>query len=148
MSAYECRFRIHIIFYHRRPLNKTTATLVRPHPFSTLCTTPVGKMMLCPALDWFLPGPHHQDTAEDGNENYCCWKYSWRSHCMLTTPVCVPTLASDHCWPMLHQTTLTVASVVRMIWRHSLEIHSISDRTFLMTPSLMCFMCLNGVLTI
>ena len=30
-----------------RPFNKTTATLVRPHPFSTLCTTPLGKMTLC-----------------------------------------------------------------------------------------------------
>ena len=47
MSVYKCSFRIYIIFYHRRPFNKTTATLVRPHPFSTLCTTPVGKMMLC-----------------------------------------------------------------------------------------------------
>ena len=27
-----------------RPFNKTTATLVRPHPISTLCTTPLGKM--------------------------------------------------------------------------------------------------------
>ena len=26
-----------------RPFNKTTATLVRPHPFSTLCPTPLGK---------------------------------------------------------------------------------------------------------
>ena len=31
-----------------RPFNKTAATLVRPHPFSTLCTTPLGKMTLCP----------------------------------------------------------------------------------------------------
>ena len=30
-----------------RPFNKTTATLVRPHLFSTLCTTPIGKMTLC-----------------------------------------------------------------------------------------------------
>ena len=47
MSVYKCSFRIYIIFYHRRPFNKTTATLVRPHPFSTLCTTPLGKMTLC-----------------------------------------------------------------------------------------------------
>ena len=26
-----------------RPFNKTTATLVRTHPFSTLCPTPLGK---------------------------------------------------------------------------------------------------------
>ena len=26
-----------------RPFNKTTATLVRPRPFSTLCPTPLGK---------------------------------------------------------------------------------------------------------
>ena len=25
-----------------RPFNKTTATFVRPHPFSTLCPTPIG----------------------------------------------------------------------------------------------------------
>ena len=30
-----------------RPFTKTAATLVRPHPFSTLCTTPLGKMTLC-----------------------------------------------------------------------------------------------------
>ena len=47
MSIYKCSFRIYIIFYHMRPFNKTTATLVRPHPFSTLCTTPLGKMTLC-----------------------------------------------------------------------------------------------------
>ena len=47
MSAYECSFRIYIIFYHMRPFNKTTATLVRPHPISTLCTTPLGKMWVC-----------------------------------------------------------------------------------------------------
>ena len=29
-----------------RPFNKTTATLERPHLFSTLCTTPTGKMTL------------------------------------------------------------------------------------------------------
>ena len=46
MSVYKCSFRIYIIFYHRRPFNKTTATSVRPHPFSTLCTTPLGKMTL------------------------------------------------------------------------------------------------------
>ena len=46
MSVYKCSFRIYIIFYHRWPFNKTTATLVRPRPFSTLCTTPVGKMTL------------------------------------------------------------------------------------------------------
>ena len=47
MSAYKCSFRIHIIFYHKRPFDKTTTTLVRPHPFSSLCTTPAGKMTLC-----------------------------------------------------------------------------------------------------
>ena len=46
MSVYKCSFSIYIIFYHRRPFNKTAATLVRPHPFSTLCTTPLGKLML------------------------------------------------------------------------------------------------------
>ena len=30
-----------------RPFNKTTATLVRPHPFSTLCPTPLGKSPVC-----------------------------------------------------------------------------------------------------
>ena len=43
ISVYECSFRIYIIFYHRTPFNKTTATLVRPHPFFTLCPTPLGK---------------------------------------------------------------------------------------------------------
>ena len=47
MSVYKCSCRIYIIFYHMRPFNKTTATLVRPHPFSTLCTTPLGKMWVC-----------------------------------------------------------------------------------------------------
>ena len=46
MSVYKCSFRIYIIFYHRRPFNKTAATLVRPHLFSTLCTNPLGKMTL------------------------------------------------------------------------------------------------------
>ena len=46
MSVYKCSFRIYIIFYYMRPFNKTTATLVRPHLFSTLCTTPLGKMTL------------------------------------------------------------------------------------------------------
>ena len=50
MSVHKCSFRICIIFYHMRPFNKTTATLVRPHPFSTLCTTPLGKLMLCEAV--------------------------------------------------------------------------------------------------
>ena len=27
-----------------RPFNKTTATSVRTHPFSTLCPTPLGKL--------------------------------------------------------------------------------------------------------
>ena len=56
MSPYKCSFRIYIIFYHRRPFNKTAATLVRPHLFSTLCTTPLGKMTLwmfnCSILPW------------------------------------------------------------------------------------------------
>ena len=43
MSVHKCIFRIHIIFYHMRSFNKTTATLVRPLPFSTLCPTPLGK---------------------------------------------------------------------------------------------------------
>ena len=43
MSVHKCIFRIHIIFYHMRSFNKTTATLVRPHPFSTLWTTPKKK---------------------------------------------------------------------------------------------------------
>ena len=30
-----------------RPFNKTTATLVRPHPFSTLCPTPIGNSPVC-----------------------------------------------------------------------------------------------------
>ena len=52
MSVCKCSFRIYIIFYHRRPFNKTAATLGRPHPFSTLCTTSLGKMTL-----WsFQPG--------------------------------------------------------------------------------------------
>ena len=29
-----------------RPFNKTTATLVRPHPFSTLCPTPLGNSLV------------------------------------------------------------------------------------------------------
>ena len=33
-----------------RPFNKTTATLVRPHPFSTLCPTPLGNSPVCPVL--------------------------------------------------------------------------------------------------
>ena len=30
-----------------RPFNKTTATLVKPHPFSTLCPTPIGNSPVC-----------------------------------------------------------------------------------------------------
>ena len=59
MSVYKCSFRIYIIFYHRRPFNKTAATLVRPHPFSTLCTTPLGKMTLCL---WMAP---NNDSDKD-----------------------------------------------------------------------------------
>ena len=33
-----------------RPFNKTTATLVRPRPFSTLCPTPLGKSPVCVGL--------------------------------------------------------------------------------------------------
>ena len=33
-----------------RPFNKTTATLVRPHPFSTLCPTPLGNSPVCMLL--------------------------------------------------------------------------------------------------
>ena len=33
-----------------RPFNKTTATLVRPHPFSTLCPTPLGNSPVCTDL--------------------------------------------------------------------------------------------------
>ena len=29
-----------------KPFDKTATTLVRPHPFSTLYTTPLGKMTL------------------------------------------------------------------------------------------------------
>ena len=47
MSVYKCSFRIYIIFCHMRAFNKTAATSVRPQPFSTLCTTPLGKMTLC-----------------------------------------------------------------------------------------------------
>ena len=50
MSPYKCSFRIYIIFYHRRPFSKTTATLVRPHPFSTLCPTPLGNSPV-----WHIP---------------------------------------------------------------------------------------------
>ena len=62
MSVYKCSFRMYIIFYHRWPFNKTTATLVRPHPFSTLCTTPVGKMTLCCLL---TNVPSHQSCKYD-----------------------------------------------------------------------------------
>ena len=47
MSVYKYSFRIYIIFYHKIPFNKTAATLVRPHPFTTLCTTPFGEMWVC-----------------------------------------------------------------------------------------------------
>ena len=30
-----------------RPFDKTTATLVRPNPFSTLCPTPIGNSPVC-----------------------------------------------------------------------------------------------------
>ena len=41
-----------------RAFNKTAATLVRPHPFSTLCTTPLGKMWVCKVtLATPLPSP-------------------------------------------------------------------------------------------
>ena len=40
---------------------------------------------------------------------------------MLTTPVCVPTLAADHCSPVLHQTILTVVLVVRKFLTHFAE---------------------------
>ena len=34
-----------------RPFNKTTATLVRPHPFSTLCPTPLGNSPVWPVRE-------------------------------------------------------------------------------------------------
>ena len=44
-----------------RPFNKTTATLVRPHPFSTLCPTPLGNspVWIVSAVPGagLLPGP-------------------------------------------------------------------------------------------
>ena len=36
-----------LIFTIIMPFNKTTAHLVRPHPFSTLCPTPLGKSPVC-----------------------------------------------------------------------------------------------------
>ena len=58
MSVHKCIFRIHIIFYHMRSFNKTTATLVRPHPFSTLCPTPLGKSPVCHCMS---PEPGDQE---------------------------------------------------------------------------------------
>ena len=40
-----------------RPFNKTTATLVRPHPFSTLCPTPIGNSPVWPDLTLASPRP-------------------------------------------------------------------------------------------
>ena len=36
-----------LIFTIIMSFNKTTAHLVRPHPFSTLCPTPLGKSPVC-----------------------------------------------------------------------------------------------------
>ena len=58
-----------------RPFDKTATTLVRPHPFSTLCSTPLGKMTL-----WRLPESpgiidsdkafaYHAQCATSMNEN-------------------------------------------------------------------------------
>ena len=43
ISSYKCSLRIYIDFTIIMSFNKTTAHLVRPHPFSTLCPTPLGK---------------------------------------------------------------------------------------------------------
>ena len=67
MSVYKCSFSIYIIFYHMRPFNKTTATLVRPHPFSTLCPTPLGNSPVCRQ---YVPLSRHRSpvsTREHGH---------------------------------------------------------------------------------
>ena len=68
MSVYKCSFRIYIIFYHRRPFNKTAATLVRPHPISTLCTTPLGKMWVCRKVVKYLVEEAGLNGARQGGE--------------------------------------------------------------------------------
>ena len=67
----KCSFRIYIIFYHRRPFNKTTATLVRPHPFSTLCTTPLGKMTLWYVVAMILTTRPVTASGLDIDPRYC-----------------------------------------------------------------------------
>ena len=61
-----------------RAFNKTAATLVRPHPFSTLCTTPLGKMWVCDyensnfaKVRFYLYTPHtsHRHTAAPSQES-------------------------------------------------------------------------------
>ena len=84
MSAYKCSFRIYIIFYHRRPFNKTAATLVRPHPFSTLWTTPLEKMWV-----WYSLRLHYfmiPDMISRQAENHLPYSSirihrDWASHC-------------------------------------------------------------------
>ena len=46
-----------------RPFNKTTATLVRPRPFSTLCPTPLGKSPVCPRVSQLRDREAHAQTG-------------------------------------------------------------------------------------
>ena len=48
-----------------RPFNKTTATLVRTHPFSTLCPTPLGKSPVCILLDCLHDALHGAGLDND-----------------------------------------------------------------------------------
>ena len=55
-----------------RPFNKTTATLVRPHPFSTLCPTPLGNSPVCfserdvlSVEIWEISGPQSGETRSE-----------------------------------------------------------------------------------
>ena len=50
-----------------RPINKTTATLVRPHPFSTLCPTPLGNSPVCYWAAFAAKNINYEDTHRATN---------------------------------------------------------------------------------
>ena len=65
ISSYKCSFRIYIIFYHMRPFNKTTATLVTfsvfysmPHPPRKIAgvESPVAGCWAVRSYQYQVPG--------------------------------------------------------------------------------------------
>ena len=104
MSVYKCSFRIYIIFYHRRPFNKTAATLVRPHPISTLCTTPLGKMWVCIFVRCPQKGGKHTWDPGKVDRQYFIQTMSHLSH-----PAAWSWSQSGR-WGMYHGHSLTAAS--------------------------------------